>query len=116
VGELLMMSDIFLQTSLSEGLSCTVVEALAAGCPAIVTDVGGNREIVTDGVEGYVVALGDDSALESRVLALAEDEALRAALGNRAGARAREAFSLGAMIDNYERLYEEALDRDRGAQ
>ena len=111
VSELLKMSDIFLQTSLSEGLSCTVVEALAAGCPAIVTDVGGNREIVTDGAEGYVVELGDDSAIEARVLALAEDQELRAALSNKAWETARAAFSMGKMLDNYERLYEELLER-----
>lgn len=109
VSEILKMSDIFLQTSVSEGLSCTVVEALAAGCPAVVTDVGGNSEIVTDGREGYVVDFGDDAAIQARVLALANDAVLRAELSARAVDRARAGFTLRTMIERYERLYEEML-------
>ncbi len=110
VPELLLMSDIFVQTSFTEGHSCTIVEALGAGCPVVVTDVGGNREIINDGEEGYLVPIADQTALEDRILALANDNALRMELAENAKQTARK-FSLRSMIENYEQLYLHPLHR-----
>jgi len=111
VPELLLMSDIFVQTSLTEGLSCTVMEALAAGCPLVVTDVGGNREIIRDAREGYLVPITDQKALEQKILALARDKELRRELGKNAKEAAKK-FSLDLMIKNYEHLYLRLLDSE----
>ncbi len=104
VPELLLMSDIFVQTSYTEGLSCTIIEALGAGCPAVVTDVGGNKEIINDGKEGYIVPVTNQGALEEKILALANDDELRMKLTENARQRAKE-FSLRSMVDSYEQLY-----------
>ncbi len=104
VPELLLASDLFVQTSYTEGLSCTVLEALGAGCPAVVTDVGGNKEIIRDGKEGYLIPIADPSGLEKKILSLAESPEVRAELGKNARERAKT-FSLGSMVQNYEHLY-----------
>jgi len=110
VPELLLMSDIFVQTSFTEGHSCTIVEALGSGCPVVVTDVGGNREIINDGREGYLVPITDQTALEDKILTLANDNKLRMELAENARQRARK-FSLRSMIENYEQLYLHPLHR-----
>lgn len=104
VPELLLMSDIFVQTSYTEGHSCTIIEALGSGCPVVVTDVGGNREIINNGKEGYIVPMANQTALEEKLLVLANDNELRMELAKNAKHTARK-FSLRSMIKNYEQLY-----------
>ncbi len=110
VPELLSASDIFVQTSYTEGLSCTILEALGAGCPVVATDAGGNKEIISDGKEGYIVPIADQTALQCKILALADSAELRAQFAERAKQKARD-FSLKMMIDNYEQLYLNLLRR-----
>jgi glycosyltransferase involved in cell wall biosynthesis len=110
INELLKISDIFVQTSFSEGLSCTIIEAIASGLPVIGTDVGGNKEVVTHGRQGYLVPLGDRGAFEERVIALANDKILRARLARNARQKAEREFSLGTMIEKYEDLYQTLLN------
>lgn len=76
VSELLSESDIFLLTSWSEGHSIALLEATATGLPSVVTDVGGNSEIVQDGVTGFVVPFGDVSAFVDSIRILIEDRSL----------------------------------------
>lgn len=110
VPELLLMSDIFVQTSYTEGLSCTIIEALGAGCPVVVTDVGGNKEIINNGKEGYLVPTTNQTLLEERILALAENHKLRTEQAENAKRTARK-FSSKLMINNYERLYLSLLNQ-----
>lgn len=65
-------SDVFVLNTSYEGLSHLVLETMAVGVPVVTTTVGGNGEIVTDGVNGYLVKPNDMSALESRITALLE--------------------------------------------
>jgi len=83
VARVLGASDLFLSGSWQEGFSVALLEALACGLPAVATDVGGVRELVEDGINGYVVRKGDVNALA---------EALTAAVGEceRLGATSRE--------------------------
>ncbi len=104
VPELLLISDIFAQTSHTEGLSCTVIEALGAGLPVVVTDVGGNKEIINNGNEGYLVPTTNQTVLEERILALAENDKLRTEKAENAKGTA-EKFSSKFMISKYEQLY-----------
>lgn len=88
-----------------EGLPNAVMEAMASGVPVVATRGGGTPELMTDGVEGYLVTDNDIAASSARVLALLEDEQLRRTLGNAGRARAERQFSLAACASAYEALY-----------
>jgi glycosyltransferase involved in cell wall biosynthesis len=105
----LRQSDIFVQFSSTEGLSRSIIEAIAAGLPAIVSDVGGNREIVEDGYNGFVLPAGNVEALEATVEKLANDKALRKTMGEHGKQRAKDLFSRTLNNDQYIHLYRELL-------
>src|SRR5262249_21128117 len=73
VRELLRTADVFLHSSLSEGISNSVLEAMACGLPIVTTECGGMREAVTNGEEGFVVAARDVSGAAEAIAALAND-------------------------------------------
>ncbi len=77
VREILQNSDVFLLSSLSEGISNAVLEAMACGLPIVTTDCGGMREAVTDGVEGYIVPVRDPQAIAQALFDLWEQPDLR---------------------------------------
>ena len=64
-------ADLYISASHSDGSSVSLMEALACGCPAIVSDIPGNREWITPGVEGWLFPDGDDAALAERIVAAA---------------------------------------------
>jgi glycosyltransferase involved in cell wall biosynthesis len=66
--EVYQLFDVFLLTSFSEGISVTLLEAMASGVPAVVTDVGGNREVVVNGETGYLVSVDDDTQMAEKVI------------------------------------------------
>lgn len=105
VPDLLAAMDVFVLPSRTEGYSLALVEASAAALPIIATDVGGNAEIVKDGVTGVIVPAGDDERLVNAMRELALDAPRRASLGSQARAWALREGSLDAMCDGYERLY-----------
>jgi colanic acid/amylovoran biosynthesis glycosyltransferase len=89
---MLRSADVFVLSSLSEGLSTATLEAMAVGLPVVVTDVGGMREAVTDGVHGFVVPPRDPAALAAALLELAADGELRQKMGDEGRRRAVEEF------------------------
>ena len=105
VPALLNAMDIFVQTSLREGMSNTLLEAMSTGVPAVVTRVGGNPEVVDEGFTGWLFAPGDVSDLSGLMLRLATDPGLRARAGEAARRRALEMFSHETMLENYRALY-----------
>jgi len=108
VGDLLGAMDVFLLTSDREGLCNAVMEAMLAGVPCVVTDVGGNPELVKDGESG-MVRTPAAPALAEAVLRLASNGSLRRSLGE-AGRRRMEAeFGVGATTRATERLYRRLL-------
>ena len=108
VGSIYAASDAIALTSANEGTPVTVIEAQAAGKPVVSTDVGGVRDIVTDGVSGFVVAPGDVGAVADRLRVLADDPELRARLGA-AGRSARERYSVPRLVHDVDVLYRELL-------
>jgi len=109
VPQLMRMLNCFVLPSLAEGVSNTILEAMASGLPVIATNVGANAELVRHGETGAIVAPGDVEALAAVVVRLATnpDAARRMGRAGRAAAVAR--FSLRAMTDAYQSLYDAQL-------
>ena len=109
VDELIRDAAILAQSSLTEGLPNVVLEACAAGVPVVATDVGGTREVVTEGVNGHLVPAGDARAMAERLLELLDDPARRRDMGDRGRDRIRSEFSFAQQSAGYEALFDELL-------
>ncbi len=109
VAELLPGFDVFVLTSLSEGLPNTLMEAMAAGLPCVSTDVGGCRELVEAGVTGFLVPSGAAAAMTHCVRRLAQDPDLRASMGCAGRARIQRDFSVEKLVDRTERILRSLL-------
>lgn len=108
VRDALERADAFVLTSLSEGISNAVLEAMALDLPVLSTDVGGMNEVITDGINGLLVPPGDPSALASALRRLIDDEALRQQITVAGAEQVRAHFSLdrqrAEIADLYRRL------------
>jgi sugar transferase (PEP-CTERM/EpsH1 system associated) len=113
VADLLNAMDIFVLPTLMEGMSNTLLEALAVGLPAVVTRVGGNPEVVAEGECGYLFAPQDVPGLVSQLRTLLRDPRLRANFGRAARERALRSFSLERMLRRYRDLYIDLAMRRR---
>jgi glycosyltransferase involved in cell wall biosynthesis len=98
--------DLYVQPSLFEGFSNALLEAMSYSLPVVATAVGGNPEAIVNGVTGLLVAPNDPSALADGLMTLLCDPERRRAFGRAARARCRDRFSVAAMVEAYERLYE----------
>ena len=106
VARALKGASVFVHASrLGEGMPNAVLEAMMAGLPVVATDVGGTREAVIDGETGFLVPVRDPAAVADRVVRLLGDPELAKAMGAKGLARARELFSIEAMVARYEQLY-----------
>lgn len=106
IPELLRTMDLFVLPSLAEGISNTILEAMASGLPVIATRTGGNGDLVRDGVTGALVDVGDWSAMGEQIAAYAADRARLLGHAEAARQRAEREFSLDAMVENYTALYD----------
>jgi len=106
VPELLKATDLFALTSISEAASLTLMEAMASGCPVVVTDVGGNPELVRQGIDGALVPRGDIEACAKAMIAILSDSATAERMGNAGRERAMERFDLQRTVDRYYQLYQ----------
>jgi glycosyltransferase involved in cell wall biosynthesis len=93
--------DLYVNSSIHEGVSLTVLEAMAASLPVVATSVGGNPEVVVDGETGYLVADRTPVALAEAMLRLDSHPALRRSLGAQGRARVEREFSLDRMVSTY---------------
>lgn len=101
--------DLFVLPSQAEGISNTILEAMATGLPVLATDVGGNADLVVDGQTGCIVAANDVEALAGGLVRMATDPARAAAMGRAGRARVEQQFSLPAMVAAYQGLYDRLL-------
>jgi sugar transferase (PEP-CTERM/EpsH1 system associated) len=97
--------DVFVLPSRSEGMSNTLLEAMAAGLPVVASRVGGNSEIIEEKYSGWLFETGNVEELAARLEHLTQNPALRQRLGQAARKRAEGEFSLERMISRYHDLY-----------
>jgi sugar transferase (PEP-CTERM/EpsH1 system associated) len=113
VDVVLAAADMFVQSSTSEGLSNTILEAMASALPVVATRVGGADEMVQDGLTGLLVPPSSAGDLAAAMATLLADPTRARALGESGRGRVESEFSLEAMIRRYEELYVELVQASR---
>lgn len=98
--------DVFMMTSLFEGLPVALLEAMSTECAIVTTDAGGIREVVVDDQCGLMVPVDDLNKLESKLQSVIEEPQLRSKLGESARLRVMSSFGMQKMVSELERLYE----------
>lgn len=106
IQSLLGMADVFLFTSVAEGLGIALIEAMAAGLPVVASQVEGIVEVVEDGVNGILVRPEDTLEIAKAVVRLYAEPGLRCALGQQARLTVERRFSLAVGLAKVEALYE----------
>ena len=102
-------SEVFILASAFEGFCISLIEAMANGCVPVVTDIrSGNKQLVDDGANGFVVPIGDVKSFVDRIRLLAEDRERLGRMRVAAWKTGRE-YSVERMVDNYEKCFERAI-------
>lgn len=107
---LVHLADVFWIGSDFEGLSNSLMEAMACGKPVVVSDIPPNRELVTHAVEGYIVPAGDGVAFTQFTRRLFDDESLARRMGEAGRARMTRDFGLDRMIESHVQLYRSLVE------
>jgi sugar transferase (PEP-CTERM/EpsH1 system associated) len=113
IPELLRAMDVFVLPSRAEGVSNTVLEAMACGLPVVATRVGGNAELIEEGRSGALAPAADPAALAAAVIPYLDDPLRRHEHGRAGRARVERMFSLEAMVAAYTAVYESLLMRGK---
>jgi L-malate glycosyltransferase len=113
--ELIKSFDVFVMSSVTEGLCTSLVDAMAASKPTVATTAGGIPEVVVDGETGFLVPPRDPQAMADRLVLLLKDPAMRARMGEAGLARARARFTVERMVEETNAVYEREVGRRRGA-
>jgi glycosyltransferase involved in cell wall biosynthesis len=113
VPERLARASALVLPSHTEGISLTLLEAMATGLPVVATRVGGNPEVVVDGETGLLVPPADPPALAEALLRLRRDPELGRAMGARGRERVEQRFDIRRMVADYESTYVDFLERRR---
>jgi sugar transferase (PEP-CTERM/EpsH1 system associated) len=115
IPELLNAMDVYVLSSRSEGLNLTLLEAMSCRLPIIATKVGGNPEVVEHGVTGFLVPPGDDVSLIHAIRGMLDAPEEKKRMGLEGENRAHKLFSLRRMLEEYNAIYREGLEK-RGAR
>lgn len=100
-------ASMFVLPSLTEGISLTLLEAMASGLPVVASRVGGTPEVVADHTTGLLVPAGDPGAFAEAMLRIHQDHRLGERYGQRGRARVAQEFTVEKMVSAYQRLYDE---------
>jgi len=103
--------DVFVLPSLAEGISNTILEAMARGLPIIATQVGGNPELLEEGRIALLVPADDPQAMAEAIAVYADDAANRAQDGAAGRAAVEARFSMDTMVKAYMKIYDRVLGR-----
>ncbi|MFH1725942.1 MAG: glycosyltransferase family 4 protein [Elusimicrobiota bacterium] len=114
VARILGAADVFLLTSLWEGLPRSLVEAMKTGLPCVCYAVDGVRDVIEDGENGFAAPAGDWETLARRVEELLRSSSLRGTMGAKASESIGPEFDIDEMVRRQERLYDECLARSSG--
>ncbi|MCW9015928.1 MAG: glycosyltransferase, partial [Kangiellaceae bacterium] len=106
VADILEHSDIFVLASESEGLSCSIIEAMGAGLPCVVSDVGGNSELIESSVNGFTFERDNFDQFAEKLQVLIDSSKLRLEMGQASKDKAKAAFSIDSMLHDYQLLYQ----------
>jgi glycosyltransferase involved in cell wall biosynthesis len=103
------MTNVFVLPSRLEGVSNALLEAMSYGMPVVVADdeLGGNREVVDDQIDGYVIKMGDTRSFSEVLLKLLGNPELRARIGQNARHKIERRFSMQSVVDGYRGIYSE---------
>jgi sugar transferase (PEP-CTERM/EpsH1 system associated) len=115
VPALLARGSVFVLSSLTEGMSLTLLEAMASGLPVVATRVGGNPEVVVDGETGVLVPSGQPEELARALQAVLQDPRRAAQFGLAARKRVESHFDVRRMVAEYEALYARCASRKQKA-
>jgi len=115
VGDLLAAADVFVLSSVREGLSVTLLEAMRAARPVVATDIGGTADVVDRGVTGHVVAPGAAAPLAAALVAVLADRDAAARMGAAGRARWEARYRAERMVADTEALYRRLLGRRAAA-
>lgn len=115
IPEVMRGLDCFVLPSLAEGISNTILEAMASGLPVIASAAGGNAELVAGGSTGELVPVADEEALARQIIRLADEPELARAMGRSGRARVEDEFGIDAMVRTYQSTYDRLLDDARCA-
>ncbi len=110
---LFQLADIFVLPSYNEGLPMSILEAISYGIPVVATPVGGVREAVVDGLNGYLIQPGDVNHLARRLNELIVNDKLRLELGKASRRLAEEKFDLSNMVKKLVIIYSGTLEKHR---
>jgi len=105
-GDFLANIDLFLSSSISEGLPLSAIQAMAANLPLIATRCGGYEELIRDRENGVLVEVGDPAAIVDAIESLVADTRLQTTLGEQARGHAVETYDIKVMIKAYEDIYD----------
>ncbi len=109
IPNILMALDLFVLPSIMEAMSVTLLEAMSASLPVIATNVGGNRELIADGVSGKLVPVGNPEILANTIKSLLSDREFAGKIGKEARKSVEKNFSFDKMIANYRKAYLKVL-------
>lgn len=112
IPEIMRGFDCFVLPSLAEGVSNTILEAMSSGLPVIATDVGGNAELVSSGLTGYIIPAADHEAMAERIVFLADQHDVARDMGRAGRDLIERKFSMNAMVTAYQGLYDKLLHLD----
>ncbi|MFH1215529.1 MAG: glycosyltransferase [Pseudomonadota bacterium] len=107
VPAMLSLMDIFVLPSLNEGMANSILEAMSCGKPIIATDVGANSELICDGENGYIIPKNEERPLIDKILYLLENPEICKSFGEKSRQKVESKWSMGAMIDSYQKIYSE---------
>lgn len=111
IPQLLPAFDVFVLPSLAEGISNTILEAMASGVPVVATRVGGNLELVSEGVTGHLVPSADPTTLAAVMGRYLDAPGLAKDQGDASRRRAEQEFSLQVMVKKYLAVYDELVNK-----